>query len=161
MQSNLISAAQYLRMSTDQQQYSLLNQASAIAKYARRNNFVVVKTYEDAGRGGLALRERPGLQSLLKDVVARDLPYKAILVYDVSRWGRFNIDGVILVGVDTAVEHFLLAGLGIEIPCAVPVLDDGNRHGPVFCPNVESYALVGLDNHAMHLIVAADEPTMP
>ena len=49
----------------------------------------------------------------------------------------------------------------IEIPCAVPVLDDGNRHGPVFCPNIESYALVGLDNHAMHLIVAADEATMP
>ncbi|MFI5116757.1 MAG: recombinase family protein [Terriglobales bacterium] len=82
--------ANSMRMSTDQQQYSLLNQASAIAKYAGRNNFVVVKTYEDAGRSGLVLRERPGLQSLLKDVVAHDLPYKAILVYDVSRWGRLD-----------------------------------------------------------------------
>ena len=85
-----VPAAQYLRMSTDQQQYSLLNQAAAITKYAGIRGFTVVKTYEDAGRSGLVLRERPGLQALLADVVSHKLTYKAILVYDVSRWGRFQ-----------------------------------------------------------------------
>jgi DNA invertase Pin-like site-specific DNA recombinase len=85
-----VPAAQYLRMSTDQQQYSLLNQAAAITKYAGIRGFTVIKTYEDAGRSGLVLRERPGLQALLADVVSHKLPYKAILVYDVSRWGRFQ-----------------------------------------------------------------------
>jgi DNA invertase Pin-like site-specific DNA recombinase len=85
-----VPVAQYLRMSTDQQQYSLVNQAAAIAKYAERNSLVIVKSYEDAGRSGLSLRERQGLRALLTDVISRDVRYKAILVYDVSRWGRFQ-----------------------------------------------------------------------
>jgi DNA invertase Pin-like site-specific DNA recombinase len=86
-----VPAAQYLRMSTDQQQYSLLNQAAAITKYAGIRGFAVIKTYQDAGRSGLVLRERPGLQALLTDVVSHKFPYEAILVYDVSRWGRFQV----------------------------------------------------------------------
>jgi len=88
--TTLLPVAQYLRMSTDQQQYSLLSQATAIANYAELRGFKVVRTYEDAGRSGLVLRERPGLQALLKDVVVDNVQYKAILVYDVSRWGRFQ-----------------------------------------------------------------------
>jgi DNA invertase Pin-like site-specific DNA recombinase len=90
MRENPVPAAQYLRMSTEQQQYSLMNQAAAIASYAERNGFVIVKSYEDAGRSGLSLRERPGLRALLEDVMHRDIQYTAILVYDVSRWGRFQ-----------------------------------------------------------------------
>ena len=90
MRENPVPAAQYLRMSTEQQQYSLMNQAAAIASYAERNGFVIVKSYEDAGRSGLSLRERPGLRALLEDVMHHDIQYAAILVYDVSRWGRFQ-----------------------------------------------------------------------
>jgi DNA invertase Pin-like site-specific DNA recombinase len=90
MADNPVPVAQYLRMSTDQQQYSLTNQAAAIAQYAERNGLVIVKSYEDAGRSGLSLRERQGLRALLTDVISRDIQYKAILVYDVSRWGRFQ-----------------------------------------------------------------------
>ena len=90
MAAGQIPAAQYLRMSTDKQEYSLLNQAEAIAKYAERNGFVVVKTYKDPGRSGLVLRERPGLRALLSDVVKPHCDFQAILVYDVSRWGRFQ-----------------------------------------------------------------------
>ena len=85
-----VPAAQYLRMSTDQQQYSLANQSAAIAKYAECNGFQIVKTYQDAGRSGLTLAERPALRMLLNDVVNHEMQYKAILVYDVSRWGRFQ-----------------------------------------------------------------------
>jgi DNA invertase Pin-like site-specific DNA recombinase len=85
-----IPAAQYLRMSTEHQQYSLQNQSSAIERYAEQNGFVVVQTYEDGGKSGLVLKHRVGLSRLLQDVVSGTSGYKAILVYDVSRWGRFE-----------------------------------------------------------------------
>jgi DNA invertase Pin-like site-specific DNA recombinase len=43
----LIPAAKYLRMSTERQQYSLMNQSEVIAKYAECHGFYVVKTYSD------------------------------------------------------------------------------------------------------------------
>lgn len=81
----LIPAAQYLRMSTEHQQYSLENQSATIQKYAQNHGFEVVNTYSDAAKSGLVLRRRAGLRQLLQDVVAEDAPYRAILVYDVSR----------------------------------------------------------------------------
>src|SRR5271157_3759473 len=86
----LIPAAQYLRMSTEHQQYSLDFQRAIIQSYAERHNFIVVKTYTDEGKSGLVLRHREGLARLLHDVVAGGQPYRVILVYDVSRWGRFQ-----------------------------------------------------------------------
>ncbi len=50
--SNQVPAAQYLRMSTEHQQYSLDNQAAAISRYADVNNFTVTHTYRDAGKSG-------------------------------------------------------------------------------------------------------------
>ncbi len=90
MDEPLIPAAQYLRMSTDHQQYSLDNQADAIAAYASLHGFEIVRTYSDAARSGLSLRKRDGLKQLLADVVASRAPFRAILVYDISRWGRFQ-----------------------------------------------------------------------
>ena len=90
MPSFLVPAAQYLRMSTDHQQYSLDNQADAIARYAGVHSFQIVKTYSDAAKSGLRLKNRAGLKQLLKDVVETQREFRAILVYDVSRWGRFQ-----------------------------------------------------------------------
>jgi len=115
----LMPVAQYLRMSTDQQQYSLLNQAAAIAKYAELKNFTVVKTYDDAGRSGLVLRERPGLRALLRDVVSPEVPYKAILVYDVSRWGRFQDND------ESAAYEFICRSAGVPVHyCAEQFAND-------------------------------------
>src|SRR5579859_3350289 len=85
-----ISAAQYLRMSTEHQQYSLENQTAAIKRYADEHGFVVVRNYEDVAKSGLKLRNRPGLRTMLQDVVSRQADYQAILVLDVTRWGRFQ-----------------------------------------------------------------------
>ena len=86
----LIPVAQYLRMSTEHQQYSLENQASAIQTYAERHGFVIVKSYVDNAKSGLLLKDRLGLSGMLRDVVGQETHYKAILVLDVSRWGRFQ-----------------------------------------------------------------------
>lgn len=90
MPASLTPAAQYLRMSTDHQQYSLHNQAAAIAHYAALHGFEIVKTYSDAARSGLRLKNRCGLKQLLSDVVNEVFQFRAVLVYDVSRWGRFQ-----------------------------------------------------------------------
>lgn len=83
-------AAQYLRMSTDHQQYSLDNQADAISQYAEAHNFIVVRTFSDEAKSGLSITHRSGLKQLLKETVEGHPDFKAILVYDVSRWGRFQ-----------------------------------------------------------------------
>ena len=60
-----LRAAQYLRMSTDEQDYSTLNQAEAIAGYAAAHNIEVVRTYSDDARSGLQLNGRPGLDLII------------------------------------------------------------------------------------------------
>ena len=85
-----VPAAQYLRVSTEEQRYSLQNQVDAIREYATEHGFEIVETYSDAGRSGLQLHHRPGLIRLLGDVVGGDSVFRAVLVYDVSRWGRFQ-----------------------------------------------------------------------
>jgi DNA invertase Pin-like site-specific DNA recombinase len=113
-------AAQYLRMSTEHQQYSLANQAEAIGRYAREHGFTVVKTYADPGKSGLVLKNRAGLIQLLQDVVSGVREYRAILVYDVSRWGRFQ-------DADEAAHYeFLCKQGGIPVHyCAETFANDG------------------------------------
>src|SRR5713226_4102167 len=86
----ILRAAQYVRMSTDYQRYSIENQAAVIAAYAQLHKLSIVRTYRDEGESGLALKNRPGLIRLLDDVRSDHADFDHILVYDVSRWGRFQ-----------------------------------------------------------------------
>jgi DNA invertase Pin-like site-specific DNA recombinase len=77
-------------MSTDDQPNSLETQRDGIQRYATVHGFEVAVTYDDPGKSGLEIRNRPGLRRLLRDVISENCWFKAILVYDVSRWGRFQ-----------------------------------------------------------------------
>lgn len=88
--SGPIRAAQYIRMSTDHQRYSADNQAAAIEAYAAAHGYDVVQTYADLGKSGLTLAGRPALRQLLADIEHHRVSFRAVLVYDVSRWGRFQ-----------------------------------------------------------------------
>lgn len=83
-------AAQYVRMSCEHQQYSTANQEDAIRSYAEKRGYRIVRTVSDEGRSGLDFTGRPGLQSLIAEVESGEVAFEAILVYDVSRWGRFQ-----------------------------------------------------------------------
>jgi len=114
-----IPVAQYLRMSTEHQQYSAENQSLAIQNYAAARGFEIVRTYLDAAKSGLVLRRRVGLQQLLKDVVSGASGYRAILVYDVSRWGRFQDTD------ESAHYEFLCKSAGVPVHyCAEPFTND-------------------------------------
>ena len=121
-----IPAAQYLRMSTEDQQYSMTNQSLRIKEYADKHGFDIVKTYEDPGKSGVIIKHRHGLRALLKEVVNGTAGFKAILVYDVSRWGRFqNPD-------EAAHYEFLCAESGIPLHyCAEQFSNDGTASSAV------------------------------
>lgn len=114
-------AAQYLRMSTEHQQYSFPNQAHRIQEYAETHGFRVSRTYSDPAKSGVLLKHRPGLRELLKDVAGGLTEYRAILVYDVSRWGRFQ-------DTDEAAHYeFLCKSAGTPVHyCAEPFANDGS-----------------------------------
>jgi DNA invertase Pin-like site-specific DNA recombinase len=114
-----IRAAQYLRMSTDNQRYSTENQQNAIAEYAEQHGYEVVATYIDAGKSGLSLKGRDALKQLLHDALAAQRAFDAILVLDVSRWGRFQ-------NPDQAAHYeFLCRQAGLRVVyCAEPFGED-------------------------------------
>src|SRR4051812_11882085 len=87
---SLVPAAEYVRMSTEHQRYSTDNQQMAIHRYAEKRGYQIVRTYADEGKSGLRLDGRDAIKQLLRDVEGRTAGFKAILVYDVSRWGRFQ-----------------------------------------------------------------------
>jgi DNA invertase Pin-like site-specific DNA recombinase len=122
----LIPVAQYLRMSTEDQQYSIMNQRSRIQEYANQNGFEIVTAYEDPGKTGVILKKRKGLSALLKEVVSGEAKFKAILVYDVSRWGRFqNPD-------EAAHYEFLCSSSGIPLHyCAEQFTNDGTASSAI------------------------------
>ena len=116
----LVPAAQYLRMSTEHQQYSLENQSIAVRRYSEAQGFEIVQTYSDAAKSGLVLAKRPGLRQLLQDVVSSTCTYRAILVYDVSRWGRFQDSD------EAAHYEFLCKSAGVPVHyCAETFANDG------------------------------------
>src|ERR1035438_10240047 len=83
-------AAEYVRMSTDHQQYSTENQREVIRKYSESRGKAIVRTYTDAGKSGLRIDGRDALKQLIHDVESGEADFSDILVYDVSRWGRFQ-----------------------------------------------------------------------
>ena len=83
-------AVAYVRMSTDLQQYSPENQKAVIERYADEHDMEIVATYSDEARSGLRLENRPGMRQMLEDAKREDSGFDTILVYDVSRWGRFQ-----------------------------------------------------------------------
>src|SRR5258705_13500872 len=77
-------------MSTDLQKYSTENQLHTIRRYAEQRGYTIVRVFEDSGRSGLRMDGRDGLKSLMLQVQSGNADFQAILVYDVSRWGRFQ-----------------------------------------------------------------------
>ena len=85
-----LPVAQYNRMSGDQQDYSIPHQQEWNTAFAARNGMEIVATYADEGKSGLTIHRRTELKRLLADVRSGNAGWKAILAYDVTRWGRFQ-----------------------------------------------------------------------
>ncbi|WNV09568.1 recombinase family protein [Tardiphaga sp. 709] len=108
-------------MSTDMQRHSIAIQAEAIALYAARRGLAIVRSYEDAGRSGLTIDGRSALQNLIADVRSGTADFRTILIYDVSRWGRFQDTD------ESAYYEFICRSNGVAIEyCAEQFTNDGS-----------------------------------
>ena len=113
-------AAQYVRMSTEHQQYSTENQRDVIREYADKRMCEIVRTYADDGRSGLKMEGREALKRLIEDVQSGNADFDVILVYDISRWGRFQDAD------ESAYYEYLCKRAGIEVHyCAEQFENDG------------------------------------
>jgi hypothetical protein len=116
-----LRAVQYVRMSRELQRYSIQNQMAAIAAYAQERKLTIIRAYADEGRSGLTIRRRPGLTELIEEVQSGHTDFGHILVYDVSRWGRFqDVD-------ESAHYEFICKQSGIKVAyCAEQFENDGS-----------------------------------
>lgn len=120
---SLVPAAQYMRMSDEHQRYSLANQTAAIARYAKQRGFEIVQTYADEGKTGLRRRGRKALNALLEDIQAGQFAFKALLILDVSRWGRYqNPD-------EFAHYEFICWEAGIDVRFCVEAFENDGSPG--------------------------------
>ncbi|MFP3569855.1 recombinase family protein [Paraburkholderia sp. SIMBA_030] len=120
-QAPSVRAAEYVRMSTEHQQYSTENQRDRIREYAGRRGLEIVRTYADEGKSGLRIDGRQALQQLIKVVESGRADFQVILVYDVSRWGRFQDAD------ESAYYEYVCRRGGIQVAyCAEQFENDGS-----------------------------------
>lgn len=116
-----VRAAEYVRMSTDHQKYSTENQSDAIRRFAEARGIEIVKTYADAGKSGLKIEGRDALRQLIEDVQNGEPGFTLVLVYDVSRWGRFQDAD------ESAYYEYICRRAGIAVEyCAEQFDNDGS-----------------------------------
>ena len=114
-------AALYVRMSTEHQQYSTSNQRDVIIAYAISRGLEIVKEYSDGGKSGLNIEGREALAQMIRDVEEGKSDYSKILVYDVSRWVRFQDAD------ESAHYEFMCRRAGVAVHyCAEQFENDGS-----------------------------------
>jgi predicted site-specific integrase-resolvase len=114
-------AAAYVRMSTEHQQYSTCNQLEVIQEYARRRGLEIIKVYSDDGKSGLSIQGRDALAQMISDVQKGSAGFSSVLVYDVSRWGRFQDTD------ESAYYEYLCRQAGVHVHyCAEQFENDGS-----------------------------------
>ncbi|WP_371420449.1 recombinase family protein [Tardiphaga sp.] len=117
----LVRAAEYVRMSTEHQKYSTDLQSETIRHYASQRGLTIVRTYADEGRSGLNIEGRVGLQSLLADVEGGSADFSVVVVYDISRWGRFQDSD------EAASYEYRCRAAGVHVAyCAEQFENDGS-----------------------------------
>ncbi len=117
----LFKVAAYVRMSTEHQKYSTSNQMDVIREYASRRGMEIVRIYSDEGKSGLRIKGRESLARMIADVESGKKEFSSILVYDVSRWGRFQDAD------ESAHYEFICRRQGIAVHyCAEQFENDGS-----------------------------------
>jgi len=88
---NKKAIAYYRHSAEDKQENSVLIQREHAQKFAAQYQIEIIHEEADEGKSGL-LSNRPGFEKLFSEwILKSDAPqFDYVLVYDVSRWGRFQ-----------------------------------------------------------------------
>ncbi len=83
--------AYYRHSAEDKQENSVAIQRDHAARFARIHDIEIIHEETDEGKSGLSAN-RAGFQNLFTNWILNDRapPFEYVLVYDVSRWGRFQ-----------------------------------------------------------------------
>jgi DNA invertase Pin-like site-specific DNA recombinase len=91
--SGLIPVVAYVRMSTEPPHYSTEHQLDRIREFAAGRGMEIIRVFADDTKINPGVRSRESLRQLIAEVVTGQAGFNGILVYDVSRWGRFQDAG--------------------------------------------------------------------
>ena len=91
-----MKVAIYARVSSEKQDVdlSISAQLKALREYALRCGYVVVKEYIDEAESGRSI-DRPGFKQMIATARQKESPFKAILVWKLSRFARNREDSII------------------------------------------------------------------
>ena len=92
-----------------------------IREYAKRRGLEIVREYSDEGKSGLNIQGRDSLAQMIRDAQEGQADFADILVYDVSRWGRFQDAD------ESAYYEFICKQAGVAVHyCAEQFENDGS-----------------------------------
>lgn len=85
------AVAYYRHSAEDKQENSVAIQRTHIQEFAQTNNIDIIHEAIDEGKSGLSAN-RPGFDQLFREFILNPnaQPFDYVLVFDVSRWGRFQ-----------------------------------------------------------------------
>src|SRR5260370_29645441 len=90
-------------------------------EYAQRRGLEIVKECSDAGKSGLNIQGRDSLSEMIEDAEGGQEKWSNILVYDVSRWGRFQDAD------ESAYYEYICRQAGVSVHyCAEQFENDGS-----------------------------------
>lgn len=92
-----------------------------IREYATRRGLEIITEYSDEGKSGLNIQGRDSLGRMIRDVQNGEVKFSSILVYDVSRWGRFQDAD------ESAYYEYICRQSGVSVHyCAEQFENDGS-----------------------------------
>ena len=101
-------AAAYLRRSTDKQPQSIEDQKSELRRYADEHGFTIIAEYTDDAKSGTSVEGRDGFLRMIADAERPNRPFQFVLVYDVKRLGRTDMD-------EAGYYRYRLRQCGVEV----------------------------------------------
>jgi DNA invertase Pin-like site-specific DNA recombinase len=138
----MLKAAGYLRKSTKMQEQSIPDQKKALLQYADSNGFNIVQWYVDDGISGTITASRKAFLQMTKDGQKPECNFKYILVYDMSRWGRF------LDSEESTYWRVHFKMQGIEV---IYTHDDIPKEENVYAPVIKSLKSSAATDHARNI----------
>jgi DNA invertase Pin-like site-specific DNA recombinase len=113
---------------------------------AIERGYEIVRTYSDAAKSAVTLKNRAGLKKLIEDVTLGVCDFDVVLVYDVCRWGRFQ-------DVDEAAHYeFLCKSAGIPVEyCAEQFSNDVSVTSSAGSPDASAILIPAVNRGSRNL----------